>query len=420
MFWKTLSKLKPIGAPILENYLRSKDRVKLAWMKAKGEGTVKALLNPEHIVSSKIVIFVAYPPATLASMHTRLLSRFEDAGYSILFVSNHPDPDYVFSSCMDQRWTFMFRRPFGRDFGGFRDATLYLHDLTLETGRRFKKVVYLNDSVATIDRYESAIVSHLDKEDEEFSGITENYDKGLHVGSFVMSVGERAFYHKKLIKYWKKFKNLSTRRYAIGKGELGFSKTMRRAGFVPDVLWTLARMKPALLRKSTSELLRISEAMEPHFQRRTESPIDVIQNRVSKFHDGKLSHFPDSTVNKKLPGSIGHNSTSRDGEDDLNTWQSRRAVEFAREDLVNHILRYIFRGSQIHHGAAPLLFIGAGLIKKDVVLRKIVEPFDIEILLQRTGASTEESIEISRDILAKSHPYALRGWTKVLNDWDFI
>jgi len=348
----------------------------------------------------------------------------------------------------------MFRRPFGRDFGAFKDATLYLHKLTQDTGLRFKKIVYFNDSVATINRNESAIITHLDKKESEFSGITENYDKGLHVGSFVMSVGERAFYHNRIIRYWHKFESLSTRRYAIGRGELGFSKAMRRAGFVPDVLWTLARMKPALLQKSTSELLQIAEAMEPHFRKQIDSPMNVIDARLVRFLGRDNIGLPDNSVVNKILDKLQSKKKSRSATIDpalaavmatqasqqgqapdsrefrfvryrdnfmglSREWQSLQAAELGREDLVNLLLLHIFRGSQIHHGAAPLLFVGAGLIKKDVVLRRIVEPFDIEYLLERAGVPADEIPEIVHDILAKGHPYSLRGWSKLLNDWDF-
>jgi len=455
MIWTILTKLKPIGAPILENYLRLKDRVKLASLKIRGKSTVKTLINPEALTSDKVVIFVAYPAGPIASMHIRLLNRFQKIGYSVLFVSNHANPQYVFASCLDQRWVFLFRHPFGRDFGAFKDATLYLHKITQDTGNQFRKIVYINDSVATIDRDEPALIAHLDKEEADFSGITENYDKGLHVGSFVMSVGQRAFYHKRIIRYWQKFQSLSTRRYAIGRGELGFSKAMRRAGFVPDVLWTLARMKLALLQKSTSELLQIAEAMEPHFRRQIDSPMNIIDARVVRFlgrdniglpNDSVVDKILDKLQNKKkkirpmaagpaLMAAMVAQATPQSQNQDSRefrfvryrenfmglsrSWQSSQAAELGREDLVNLLLLHIFRGSQIHHGAAPLLFVGAGLIKKDVVLRRIVEPFDIDVLLERTGVTTEERVEISRDILAKGHPYSMRGWAKLLNDWDF-
>jgi hypothetical protein len=391
-----------------------------------------------------------------------MLNRFRDAGYSIILVSNHSDPDFAFANCLNQPWTFLFRRPFGRDFGAFKDATLLLHEISHRDNIRFRKIVYLNDSIVTIEKDEISILKHLDRPDVEFSGITENYNKGHHVGSFVMSIGEKAFYHPKMLKYWRSFESLSTRRYAIGRGELGFSKAMRRSGFVPDIQWTLARMKVAMLKLPMTKLMEIADDMEPHFRRQIESPFHLIDLRLQGFLGADnlgtqarsfLSlvigdKYPDGTkkMDKRVKVPRGSRNAllngvfSQSNQAQPSASQDERALSFVRyrdkfanlsedvqasithsdirSEMIDAMLAYVFRGSQIHHGAAPLLHLGAGLLKKDVVLRRIVQPFDIEALLARAVGGVDQS-EAAREVLAKGHPSSLSGWAKVLNEWDF-
>jgi len=456
MFWRILSFFKPVGVPILERYYRFRDRMKLLQLRMAGQSIIRQLLHPERVESEKVVIFAAYPSDRTSSMHIRMLRRFFEAGYSVIVVSNHPNPNYVFENCLDEPWTFMWRHPFGRDFGAFRDATMLLHRLTEERGTRFKRVVYLNDSIATLSAAEPALIAHLDNPEFEFSGITENYHKGLHVGSFIMSVGEVAFYHPRMVRYWKQFKSLSTRRYAIGRGELGFSRAMRRAGFVPHVAWTLANMKERLMEYSIAQLMEIAESMEPNFRRQIRSPFDVVDDRlVGVLGANNLGMQAQSILQsilgrtrrqaKRITPQVDNSmvtmamlQSAQAGPDPDSramrfvrfrerfvgfSEQEQIAVsqDLSRSDLVDAMLAYVFRGSQIHHGAAPLLYLGAGILKKDVVLRRIVEPFDIEILLTRSlGGSAEGEIEaVVREVLAKGHPYSLSGWNKLLNDWDF-
>lgn len=455
MLWQLISKLKPIGVPILETYFRTVDRLAMLILRTRGQSTVREVRGAEWLNSEKVVIFAAFPSDKLASLHLRMLNRFQKTGYSVLLVSNHPRPDYVFSECLKEDWAFMFRRPFGRDFGAFKDATLFLHHLTGERGRRFTKVVYLNDSIATIEANEPSIVAHLDDPNYKFAGVTENYHKGLHVGSFAMSVGEDAFYHPRMVRYWKQFKSFSTRRYAISKGELGFSKAMRRAGYMPNVSWTLAKMKQALLELPTERLIEIADRMEPHFRRQIQTPFKVIDDRMASFLGASNLGVEEQSILQSILGRTRKQAKtvapSADGalmtaamiqSSQIADDPDRRALRFvrfrerfadirekqqagvvvnaARSDLVDAMLAYIFRGSQIHHGASVLLYIGAGLMKKDLVLRRIIEPFDVEVLLRHAlGADAPDVSEIKQELLQKGHPYSFTGWTKLMNDWDF-
>jgi hypothetical protein len=89
--------------------------------------------------------------------------------------------------------------------------------------------------------------------------------------------------------------------------------------------------------------------------------------------------------------------------------------------MIDTIVGYIFRGSHIHHGAAPLLFLGAGVLKKDVVLRRIIEPFNVEkLLLDSRACASHEVEEILLEIVARGHPKSFRGRRALMLRWDFV
>lgn len=446
MFWRIIRYTKPVMIPVLERYFRLKDRIRLGILRLTGRSTVRDILNEQHLAGGRFVIFSTYPTMKLAAAHVRLLRKFQMRGYAILCVTNHPKPHVVLKSCQAEPWTFMLRRPFGRDFGGFKDASLLLQRYQADGRGDIERVIYLNDSIMTFSATEEGIIDHLDNDDIPFAGITENYHRSHHVGSFAMSVSGDVFNHPVVRRYWKRYTPISTRRYAIGRGELGFSKAVRRAGFIPDVRWTLTRIKAILAEKDLVFITKIASSMEPHFRRLIESPVAIADNRMRSFFGQTPSSSAGGGKGKK--GSAGRSAAaiitgssfpslgqvadadfappanliaSREQYMGLSAEAQRRlSRESAREELIDVIVKYIFRGSNIHHGAAVLLFLGAGIIKKDLVLRRILEPFNVTTLLRESHACTGTELEeVTSEILAKGHPYSLRGKARLLHDWDF-
>jgi hypothetical protein len=443
MIWKLLRRLKWLIVPILERWYRLKDRVKLLLLALTGRSTVLEQYNLETLDGDVAVIFATYPTEMLASCHVRFLDYLTARGCNIFVTTNHPAWRKVLAPIMDRPWAFQFRRPFGRDFGCYKDATLSLYQVEEARGRPYKRVIYLNDSIVTMSNAEPQLADYLLDERYHCCGITENYDKYQHIGSFVMAISGEVFHHPKVVKYWNRYVPLSTRRHAILKGELGFSKVLKQAGYKLHIQWTLARMKEALLQVDFPVLHAIVTSMEPHFKGRFPTPVNVYDNRLTALlgvdpaalapaqgrrkKAQKLSGrqdvvgqggYLDEDAEAPLPGMVGYRERFLGlGEDvQVSIFQTS-----AREALVDEIMANIFRGSQIHHGAAPLLFLGAGLMKKDVVLRMLVEPYNIDKLLAESGACEgQERADAVMEVLAKGHPYSLRGKARLMHDWDFV
>lgn len=458
MFWFIVRRLKGTFRPLLESAYRFKDRVLLALLAITGRSTVKEVLNLDAMKSGKVVIFATFPAEQLAPNHIRLLKKLEARGYSIVVVSNHPRASVVLAPALNEAWTFVFRRPYGRDFGCYKDASLLIYQRLEQLSIPIERVILLNDSVMTFANSEDGIVAHLDDAGKAFAGVTENYEFSHHIGSFMVAISGAAFTSKRVRKFWKKYRPLSTREYSIGRGEFGLTKALKRSGFVPHVLFTVSRMKQYLEGQSFETLDKISRSMEAHFLKQADPVMDRINRQLNQFIGAeresqsaneitiapqKKSRFrktsPALTPSSGSPGIQGEQAGLESGDDfDHRTLrlvryrerflgiqenaQSAAITERAKSEIAGNLAAFVFKGSQVHHGAAILLFMGAGLIKKDVVFRQIVEPYNLEHLLSEAGAcsSAEEAGEVMHEILAKGHPYSLKGFDRLLYYWGFI
>jgi hypothetical protein len=455
MFFPLLRLTKPIAAPALEAYYRARDRFALAFLALSGKSTVKACLGSEHLTSGQVVIFASYPDERLSMSHVDALDRFHDRGYSIIVATNHPNPSAAFGG-VDRPWCFLHRLPYGRDFGCYKDSLTLLYRLHDEGKIKLGRVVLLNDSVATLPGPSQCVVDHLADEENNFAGITENYHPKQHVGSFMVALSAAVLLHPRVRQYWEDYVPLSTRRYSIRKGELGLSRAVRRAGFVPQVKFSLAQLKITMQALDFPRLMLLAEAMEPHFRASLRHPMALVDNALlrnispvswlmgrspsrkkrSSMPQFDLGQDTKSSISESLVAGALLTGNHEDYEQKLRSivrlresflgvsapQQAAMISHTSKEKFIDSLLKYVFRGSNIHHGAAVLLFAGAGIIKKDVVFRRIVEPFNVISLLRESSPTVDlETIhEIASEILAKGHPYSLRGWQKLLYDWDFI
>lgn len=432
MIWSLVAKAKFIAKPSIEAYLRGRDRVGLALLRVKSQGTVVGIVNADRIDGDKVVIFAAYPHESIASFHERFLEKWERRGYNIIIASHHSRAPEFLKGYVERGWCVLYRRPYGRDFGCFRDASELLYRLQAERGRAFSRIVYANDSVITLDPYEESIITHLDSPKRHFAGVTDNYDPAYHVSSYLFSVSGQVFNDVKVRKYWRKYGMLSTRGYSISRGEIGFSKTVIKSGYVAHVQWPISKLKTRLEGLSLDGISRIAESMEVHYRERNRHPLVQMANVILEFLPPSLSHWltvkgvvsDGDSAQSPFPVEVGSLRRSIEVQPlvDLTFAQQRDVVDrVAKEQMIDSIMQYVFRGSHIHHGAAPLLFLGAGILKKDVVLRRIVEPYNVEKILRESKAcNAVEMDEAMVEILSRGHPKSFRGFRRLLLKWDFI
>ena len=334
--------------------------------------------------------------------------------------------------------------------------------------KRLKRVLLLNDSILTFGDGEDVIIRHLTNESASFSGITENYEFNYHVGSFALGISGEVLLHKRIQKYWKNYVPLSTRRHSIHKGEMKLTKTILKAGFQQNVLLSTGSMKIYLNSLDIEELDKLYRYLMPsyldqygkmllpridmmlqgfiHDEKLNRLEIDTASNdrslstKLRKVFNSKDASVKNGATGNFLPSAMnmyGQESSSDFDHKKLYMLRYRKKIlgieddaqneiliNNAKNELIDTIIVAIFRASQIHCAAPILLHMNAGIVKKDVVFRCIIEPHDIESLLTEFGKweSKEELSEAVKEILSKGHPYSYNRklMQKILYNWGFL
>ena len=142
------------------------------------------------------------------------------------------------------------RADLGRDFGGYRDGISILR-------RQFggiERLILLNDSLFFLEGKVGDLLTGLNGE-ADVIGMAEIFEHHYHIGSFAVSFGRRVLENRRVSRYWRRYRPISTRRWSIHKGEVNLTRTVLKAGFKPRILYHGARLYPHLLRADARELL---------------------------------------------------------------------------------------------------------------------------------------------------------------------
>lgn len=433
--------------PIVEYKLQIIDRVKLLVNRIINKSTIKEMVNSE-IFNDKILVFATYPGDSLHKSHLLTLEIFEKSGYKVLIVSNDKNIKTKLADRISSNWGLISRYPFGRDFGCYKDATIHILNQAAKNNVKIKRVVYLNDSIYMINNIQSTI-QHLTNEKYNFSGLTENYEFDYHVGSFAIGISGDVFYSKNVVKFWRKYNPISTRRYSIHKGEMGLSKAIKKAGYSPSVLYKLSDYKSFLDSLDLSTINHLYSLQGPGFNRKVDEFIKILNNEISIFigdesnNSGNIksnkSFFKYKTKSEKitnLDDKIKSSATDFDHEKlcmvryrerflNINEdMQSKIITANLKQILTKRVIDYIFNGSQIHLASIILLYMGAGILKKDVIYREIIYPETLTYILRDSKAliNSNDIYDVETEILSKGHPLSFRknAWKRLMFEWGFI
>lgn len=177
----------------------------------------------------KIAIFVGYSHHLTLSTGT-YLEALRSAGFSILYLGNHPISSELQERLSKVCWKLFERCNIGRDFGAFKDGVLWTHrNMYLE---RCDTLLIANDSMQFIPGANAAsLVKHLKEFDQSsdvglFSHISHVHD--THYQSFFQVLKYQIFRSRSFINYWTNYLPLSHRGHCIFQGEIALSQQVYR------------------------------------------------------------------------------------------------------------------------------------------------------------------------------------------------
>jgi hypothetical protein len=186
-----------------------------------------------------LVIFIVFEKNKLPHLTLEALKSFKEKGLQLLIVNNgNPKHDKrlleVGADCV------ITRNNTGKDFGGYKDATLFLKKNALLD---WKKIIYANDSVIYPKKIIDDLINELINPEYEFIAHSQVKEIHFHFQSFLFSCSESLINDPIFIKFWESYLPLDRRRYMIKNGEVGLTKKILKTGCSINVINTYQDLK---------------------------------------------------------------------------------------------------------------------------------------------------------------------------------
>ena len=358
-------------------------------------------------------IVLKYAGFTLGDDFRDLLSTLQAHKVNIIVAVNGNISDDLRSTIKQYAHRVLVRENIGRDFGGYRAATLHL----LREGLKPRRVLYCNDSVAYI---KGAALDHLVRtlcdSRHDIVGSFENHEFEHHIGSYVFSISGNAFCNPQFQRFWQRYRPYDIRPYAIKNGEIALSRVLKRCGYNIDVVYSAERLAEALYALDLPRLTELIRYMRPAFRLQ---PLDALMTRsiaarslsdILGGHDE--SEMPPSTGTPTIAAYAARRKMARAART-AGVRGDAVAERLACDAMVDRLMMEVTQGSQIHLGFG--LFhrvLDAPLIKKDLLARAIYLEHDCTMILERLPADTRAAI--MRELVNRGRPLQVRGFRRFL------
>jgi hypothetical protein len=243
------------------------------------------------------------------------------------------------------------RESVGRDIGAYKDTLDILSD-------RFgpeSHLILANDSVYyDRNQIDDLIARSLDH--PGFGAVTETFEGKHHAQSYFLSFAPAVRTSGAFRKFWREYLPLSTRKWAIGKGEVGLSRALRAGGIAVQPLWTTLRLREGLAAVEERRLFDVIESLP-------------VGNRAQL-----------QTIEQKA-------------EQWLLSKEFRPDKTFLRRRLTTAIVAEIARTNQTHTGAFTFRMVDRfPVLKRDIYFRGLYPFHELERLIVELGVPDAQAI----------------------------
>jgi Rhamnan synthesis protein F len=200
-------------------------------------------------LSANICVFSLFAPRNRIQRSTLSLIRaIRKAGYSLVVVVNGSEVSKdSFEGELGQDDILISRPNLGRDFAAYQFAI----NLLLKTRLSVERLLLCNDSVFFLDKNDPQdLFGRLITAGDHWIGMTEHYGGKYHISSWCFQVSSEVLNSPAFTNFWRCYRAVDSRRYAIRKGEIRFSHVMLAAGFTPTVLFNAALLLKSVLKNT--------------------------------------------------------------------------------------------------------------------------------------------------------------------------
>ncbi len=215
-------------------------------------------------LTSRIALLLLYQPRGLAASVGVMLDELTSHGFSVVAVSNAPLSDRDRAMLLSRCLAVVQRPNFGYDFGGYRDGIrVVAEDFGLPD-----TLLIANDSIWFPLHKGDTTLARLIEDPAPFKGLAAKLlvykDRdNPYVQSHFMLLERPVLESTAFSDFWRNYRVSSDRFNAIRRGEMGFSASMKAAGFDSAGLVTPHRHLDVIESADVEELHRIVEHMVP-------------------------------------------------------------------------------------------------------------------------------------------------------------
>lgn len=350
-------------------------------------------------------VFVLYAKTSLPDFTRNALDAIARSPHNLIIVSNAVLSHLLKAQLQDKCYKIIERNNLGRDFGAYKDGVNYV----LEHHPDADRIVLMNDSVFFFQRTIDKLIADLNAP-YDFIGVTETHQYHYHVQSFTLSFGQNVLRNKAFVTFWRKYRPISTRRFAIHRGELRLTRKLTRAGFRPHILYQPAHLLPHLQCKPVRESIELVRLLPVHAR------------------DDLYSHFLTVLGEKYSPSSYAALEAVSQGirriqagplrgadAGQLGRINSRAAgmEQWSFGIFPNLIVSSISRSNQMHHGGLLFIkFLGMPLLKRDIFYRELFTLEETYRFLTDIGEPLRD--EILADLRRSGSGANLRGLLRLM------
>ena len=198
-------------------------------------------------LKNRTVIFLIFPEAGITNSHLRTLKYFIKNNYSPIVISNLPLIESDRSEILKNCCSLIERKNFGYDFGGYRDAILYLSNKI----KQFDNLLLINDSTWFPILQDNAFINFINNSNLDFIGATSHYgferlklpskrenlpktinfnsdNRNFHYASYALSFSKKILNDSNFYKFWKTLRLSGTKNVVVRRGEIGLTQFIIR------------------------------------------------------------------------------------------------------------------------------------------------------------------------------------------------
>jgi hypothetical protein len=332
-----------------------------------------------------LAIAVKYPLLGLDDGFSDLLEALARQRVDTVVVFNGEPSEPQLQTARRYAHRILVRSNLGRDFGGYRAATLKL----VPELKRFSRVLYFNDSLIYLPGPElDQLIGAFRTSTYDVVGSFENHTMEHHVGSFAFSLAASVAVHPSVVSFWQSYKPYDLRPHAIANGEVKLSRTLKKLGCRFDVVYSITKLARLLERQSTDRLISLLEYIPSRPAFNVHSAASSQPLVVAESIEAMLE-----------AASAGDHQTSRS------------KMSALRDTFIDHLLSSFQDHSQVHVGFGLFRRVmRCPLIKKDIVSHNIYLEHECQRILD--DLPTREQDRILRQLIDRGRPVYPTPWRR--------